>query len=281
MGLLSGLGGMGLGDLEGMSLYEDPKAPVHTDNQEAEVEAPKISESDFLFEKSFSCPICNHTFKSIAVRAGKSKLTGTDIDLRAKYDNVEPLKYDVVMCPYCGCTSLARYWGNPTSTQAKNIREKISVNFKPKAYKGNKYTYDEALERYQMALANAIVKGAKASEKAYICLKAGWLLRSKQESLDKASETYEQDMSAARTAEDEYLKNALEGFIAARANEMMPICGMDESTLDYLIAALSIRFKEYERASKLVGNLLVSRNANSRIKEKAYDLKELIKQEKN
>ena len=39
------------------------------------------------------------------------------------------------------------------------------------------YTYEDALARYQLALVNAIVKQAKNSEKAYICLKAGWLMR--------------------------------------------------------------------------------------------------------
>ena len=66
----------------------------------------------------------------------------------------------------------------------------ISANFRPHTEYKELYTYDEALERYKVALANAIVKLAKPSEKAYICLKTAWLLRGKGEKLDKADPEY-------------------------------------------------------------------------------------------
>jgi len=283
MGLLSGLGGMGLGNLEGMSLYEDPKKPEK--KEEVLEEAPQVKqvkEEDFLFEKSYTCPVCCNEFKSLSVRAGKTKLAGTDLDLRPRYDVIEPLKYDVVMCFKCGCTSLAKYWGPLSPTQRKNLIDMVCRQYKPTRNSGMAiYTYDEAIERYQMALANAIVRNAKASEKAYICLKAGWLVRTKIENLDETEEDYEKIKAESEALEEEFLKNALEGFIAARSKEMLPMCGMDENTLDYLIAALSYELKEYEQASKIIGKLLVSKTINARIKEKAIDLKDKVRSEMN
>ena len=51
---------------------------------------------------------------------------------------------------------------------------------------------------------------------------------------------------------------------------------MDESTVDYLRAALALRFGEHDAAMKLVSGIIASREAGSRIKERARDLKDEI-----
>ena len=76
--------------------------------------------------------------------------------------------------------------------------------------------------------------------------------------------------------EKEYLKNALEGFINAKASESFPICGMDEMTIDILIAELAFEFGKYDIASKLIASVLTSPAANARTKEKARELKDEI-----
>ncbi|MBQ8947690.1 MAG: DUF2225 domain-containing protein [Lachnospiraceae bacterium] len=279
MGLLSGLGKLGLGGLDSMKLYEDPDLEAEAESaaqEEAEPEVPKVREEDFLLKKSCKCPACDRDFKTLAVRAGKAKLIGTDRDLRPQYDGIEPLKYDVTMCPYCGCASLSRNWGSLTDNQRRTIKKEIAQNFRPVEADKDTYTYDEAVNRYQMALANAIVKQAKNSEKAYICLKAGWLLRSKWMSLDHSDPNYNVEVAETMSLEREFLENALEGLVNARATENPPICGMDDMTVDYLIAALSVRFEKYDQAARLVAKLLGSKAINSRMKEKALDLKDEI-----
>ena len=127
-----------------------------------------------------------------------------------------------------------------------------------------------------MTLANAIVKMAKPSEKAYICLKTAWLLRGKGESLDKADPEYEAKKKAIDNEEREFLKNALDGFLAARQSENFPMCGMDEPTVDYVIAVTATKFEQFDVASKLVSSIITSTAANPRMKDKARDLKEQI-----
>ena len=104
-------------------------------------------------------------------------MVGTDMDLRPVHEYVDLTKYDVIVCQNCGYASLSRYHGTITDRQKKAILEKISQNYKGDMTPKKVYTYEEALAHYQLALVNAIVRQAKHSEKAYICLKAGWLVR--------------------------------------------------------------------------------------------------------
>ena len=52
------------------------------------------------------------------------------------------------------------------------------------------------------------------------------------------------------------------------------MCGMDEYTVDYILAALAMRFGDENIAKKLVAEILVSKTASAGIKDKARDLKE-------
>lgn len=270
-GLLSGLEQFGLGGLANMDLYEKPK--------KEEVEGKKVvvvQEQDFLFDKTFTCPSCDNEFKSRTVKIGKAKLIGTDMDLRPKYENVDLLKYDIIMCPSCGYAALSRYFKFLTSPQSRRIKEKISRSFRPVTGQKEVYTYDEALERYKLTLANAIVKLARPSEKAYICLKTAWLLRGKGESLDKKDPEYATKKKQIDAQELEFLKNSLDGFLAARQSESFPMCGMDESTVDYVISVTAAKLGQLDVASKLIAQIIASPNTNPRMKDKARDLKDQI-----
>lgn len=276
-GLLSGLGQFGLGGLENMDLYEKPKKEeVKAEEGVKAEEEPVVQEQDFLFDKTFTCPICDKEFKTRTVKIGKAKLIGTDIDLRPKYEHVDLLKYDIIMCPSCGYAALSRYFKFITSPQAKRIKEAISSKFKPVTEHKEIYTYDDALERYKLTLANAIVKSAKPSEKAYICLKTAWLLRGKGESLNKEDPKYAEKKKQIEDEEKEFLRNALDGFLAARQTENFPMCGMDEPTVDYLISVIAMRFEQFDVASKLISQIIASPNTNPRMKDKARTLKEKI-----
>lgn len=273
--LLSGLASLGLGKLEGMEVFEAEKKPEETS---AQVPTPKVVEKDIIYDRGYECPVCDKKITAKTVKAGKCKLSHTDQDLRAVYEGIDVVKYDVIVCPYCGHAALTRYFKPLTSMQIKLIKENISRNFKMKLQEEETISYEAALQRYQLALANAIVKKAHASEKAYICLKSGWLLRGWQESLGDSAE--DQKKKAELSAQEkEYLQNAYEGFVSAVQNERFPMCGMDETTMDYLIAVLATRFEKYDVASKLIGKIITSPSSPARIKDKARDLKDMIIEE--
>lgn len=271
MGLLSGLDIFGLGNLEGKAIFEEKKSQTKEDSAPVE-----LKEEDFLFDKASTCPICDNEFKVKTVRAGKAKLLGTDLDLRPKYQGIDMVKYDTIVCPACGYAALSRYFKSMTSVQSKLIQANICANFKGYSEEGEIYTYEQALERYKLVLANAIVKRAKASEKAYICLKSAWLVRGMQENLNQGEQSYLFKKASLEKQEKEYQDNALEGFLAARQAESFPMCGMDEATVDYLIAVLAMEREQYDISMKIISNLIGSSQVNSRTKDKVRDLKEIL-----
>lgn len=268
--LLSGLEALGLGGVSDMDVYGDVETKEKKEN--GTVEKQEKTEIDYLFDKTHTCPVCDVEFKCSAVRTGKAKLVGSDSDLRPHYQGVDPLKYDALVCPRCGYAALTRFFTAITMPQARLVMENISKKFHADLKLEGVYTYDDAILYHRLALASAVVKRGKLSERAYTCLKTAWLLRSKSEQ----PETPESEKPAILAQEQEFLKNAYDGFVEAMSKENYPICGMDEMTLSCMVADIGRRIGRYEEAARMISRVIVARGANERIKNKARDIKELI-----
>lgn len=273
--IFSGLESMGLGKMKDINIY-DKKDDEKEKREAVNNVKPQVSELNYLFDKTYKCPVCSKEFKNKAVKTGKDKLLSADTDLRPKYQTVDSLKYDVVACPHCGYAALNRFFDYMTSAQAKLIKEQISASFTGLEQEKDILTYDEAITRYKLALVNTIVKRAKASEKAYTCMKTGWLLRGKAENLPANTPDYNNAIVNLKMEEDEFIQNAYDGFVEAFSKEMFPMCGMDELTATYLTADLARRSKRFDESRRLISRVLISKNANERIKNKARELKDLI-----
>lgn len=276
--LFSGLESLGLGNLSDMKLFEH-KEKEKADEKKGGAQPAEVRESDLLFDKSYICKVCDKEFKSKMVRTGKVKLIGSDNDLRPRYQHVDSLKYDAIVCPYCGYAALNRFYNYMTDTQAKLIKINISANFKGLKEGEDVLTYDEAITRHKLALVNAVVKHAKASEKAYTCLKLAWLYRGKAETLPEDTPNAEAVKKELAAREKEYIVNAYEGFMEAFSKEPFPMCGMDETTMTYLTADLARQSGKYDEALRMIARVITARDANERIKSKARDMKDLIKEE--
>ena len=92
--------------------------------------------------------------------------------------------------------------------------------------------------------------------------------------LDK--ENNKKAILVAHSEYDSFYTQAFEGFVKAMSTENYPMCGMDQSTVDLLIAAMAYNLGKYEYASRFVSELLVSHLASANIKKRASELKELI-----
>lgn len=272
--LFAGLESLGLKIKKDINVFEQDKKEERQAAQ-GETKPKEISEESLLFDKTHKCPVCDSEFKCKMVRTGKAKLVSQDMDLRPKYQGIDPLKYDAILCPVCGYASLNRYFNFVMSSQAKQIKEQISSTFKYTSENGKTYSYDEAITRHKMALLNTVVKRGKVSERAYTCLKLAWLFRGKREVMMQG-EYSKEEAKALYEEEKECLKNAHEGFVAAFSQEEFPMCGMYQYTVTFLVAELSRRIGEYEEAKRWVSKVLVARDANRRIKDKALALKESL-----
>ncbi len=272
-GLLSGLESLGLGNLENVKIFDKDKKKEAEKAKEA-AKAPEFTETDFIYDKNFKCPVCDKTFSAKIMKTGRAKLKKTDFDLRPIYEGFVAEKYDVLLCPTCGYAALGRYFTTLLPTQTRLIKEKITSNIVLTKYDDDTYSFEQAMERYKIALACAVVKRAKASEKAYVCLRLAWLLRSYREFLEGQEGDFTELMKELQAQEDEYETNAYNGFIEARSSEDVPIAGMDAVTLDYLLAQIAFKLKDYSNCSRMISGILTSPSANARIKDKVRELKE-------
>lgn len=215
--------------------------------------------SGLIYEKDFKCPICKEKIKIKAVKASKNRLVSTDLDLNAKYDKVNPLYYEVVVCNICGFAQLNKREEMPTLAEAELIKQMVSSKFGGRKY-NQYYTAMEAVDRYKLALLNAIVRNGLEGEKAYIALKLAWVYREMGE----------------EEQEKRFLGEALTGFLKAYQSENFPIFELQEEVVTYLIAALSYQVEEYGQALKWIQVTLRHKDASPKLKDRCFELKQLI-----
>lgn len=274
--IFAGLESFGLKGTNKVDVFQEKTDDKSQEKGENKDHKKEVTEEDLLFEKSYTCPVCDNEFKSKMVRTGKVRLAGADTDLRPKYMGVDALKYDAVLCPKCGYAALNRYFNFIMARQAANIKEQISKTFSFEDKEDKVYSYDDAIMRHKLALLNTVVKNGKNSERAYTCLKLAWLYRGKREMLLQQAEYNKDEVMGLATEEKELLTNAYEGFESAFSKEDFPMCGMDQYTLLYLLAELARRIGDNEAAARHVSKVLVGKNVQKRIKDKAVDLKEKL-----
>ncbi len=272
-GLLSGLKSLGLDIFEGLEIYE--KDNKSGNKQQTNIQK-RLEEKDLIYNQELVCPVCDKSFLTKVVRNSRTKLLSTDLDLRNKFEVIDTNKYENITCTCCGYSAMKRNFSHVGERQRALILNSIQGKVKLPETVGETYSYEEAIQRCKLALVCAVVKHGKNSEKAYICLKIAWLLRGYSEELNEKNQLTESRAKELKEQELEYIQNALEGFIAAVSTETFPICEMSELTMQYLMAALAYQVDRDEIALKKIAEILSSRGASERVKNKARDLKQLI-----
>lgn len=279
-----GLEKFGLGKVKLDNIFEEGEKKAEQP-REAVVEEkpakPAHNEIEFLLPKACKCPVCDTSFRTRQVKTGRARRMQPDFDLRPRFHDIDTNKYDVTACPKCGYAALNRNFEHISPGQIKMVRQEVSNKFRPSGPVNpneplEPYTYQEAIERYQLALFCTVAKKGKTSEKAYILLKLAWLNRGLAEMLEEKGESGSEEYVEAREQEAAYYSEAYEGMIKAVASENFPMCGMDESTVNILMAGMAFKLEKYDVASKLVSTVIVSRTAPSAAKERAQNLKDEI-----
>ena len=232
-------------------------------------------EAACLFPKSYTCPVCDEQFKSLSVRSSKLYSQGMDEDLRPRFRWVDPIKYEVVVCPVCGYGALSRYYDVMIPAWRKMLASGMPSFSSDRCFLGgNRLSYDESLKLYDIACRCNELAPFKESRKAYTYLKRAWVVRGKLHAEQEFMPAEDKDL--LKKEEQKYLKLAYDGFITAMSTEDFPIAGMDEDTLMYLTGALANRLGKYSDAMYMLSRLMASRTVNPRVKDKAFDLKEIV-----
>lgn len=277
--VLSGLEKFGLGSLKNIEIYQEKESDTKGDNGGSVV--MEVSEESILFDKTYNCPCCATSFKTKAIRVGRNTLVRLDSDLRPVYKYADATKYDAIVCTKCGYAGLIKNFDSIGDRHIKDIKEKISLKFKGIDEDKKTYSYEEAVERTQLALLSTVIKCGRNSEKAYICLKLAWLMRGMKEELNKEVSDYAAKYEKFENEEMNYLKNAYEGFSDAYMNEKFPICGMDENTLCIIMADTGRKLGKKHDALRYLETVIMSKNATDRMKDMAREIREKCKEQEN
>ena len=246
--------------------YELFKTSFNTPATVGETEIPRSKGepkelASFCLKKAFTCTVCETTFETYIARDTKLRLSHM-VELRSVYFDIEPMCYDVIMCERCGYASLRHKFDALSERQidvlTHNIRRHYN-DFVPPSFP-LEVDLHMAVEKHKYALLSALVKKTSIGERAYMLMKISWFYQILQ---DTENELY-------------FTKYAYEYFTKAYSSERFPIFGMSEATVTYLLGSFAYKLGEYGSALKFLSNIIVQKDAPSRIKDLARDIKDEI-----
>ncbi|MBQ7149017.1 MAG: DUF2225 domain-containing protein [Pseudobutyrivibrio sp.] len=278
MNLLSGMEKFGFSMDGELDILAEEKAKK-TEATAKKAAAPVIKqEKDFVIDKKVRCPICDKDFPIKAVLATKLKRLEPDFDLRPNYEHVDKIKYDFNSCPRCGYSALDTTFSKIDTARVKLIRAEFCPSFKPQADEmlPEIYSYEYSIEKFKLALICTMKKRAKMSEKAYVCLKIAWLRRAQLKELEGNKEADPKVIEMVKKEYEGFYSQAYEGFMKAISQETPPYCGMASEAVEYMLANMSVHFKKYDAAMKLIARLIQSPSTSRKLKDKCVDLKDEI-----
>jgi len=257
--VFAGLEKFGLSDVleKNLELFE-PEPPKEAPKKEKKVR--QINVDEFIYEKSYVCPVCDFHFKSYTLKHGKVRIKSIEFDLRPIYTSIEPLFYDVILCEGCGYAAVSESFDKIHKREAERVLSEITPQFRPIPYP-KEPSIEMAIDRYKLALLNSVIRQAKEGERAYMCMKLTWLYRIKGEEF---------------LNERKFASLTLRGFTSAIQKETTPIMGISENAILYIIAAFSTFLGDKVNALKILSNLIVSKSTSNRLKNRAIDLKDTV-----
>ena len=215
-----------------------------------------------LFDKQVICPVCDAHFKVKTVKSKSPRVMAKDSDFFVRYSVINPYFYDVCICNSCGYAAMKSDFENLKVHKRELVLSNVTPKWKPREYPD---ILDEklAIERYKLALLNAVLIDLPDSTKAMISLKIAWINRLLNDT----------------TQETLFLKQALEGFTDAYTKESFPLYGLQRDSLMYLLGELNRKLGDYKTALLWYSKTIVSTNSSYKVKEMARIGKDLIKNE--
>jgi len=212
--------------------------------------------ADVLYFAEKECAICDKKFEVARVRS-RLALVKQDTDFCAYYRDINPYYYTVWACPHCGYAARDTDFGEVTDA----VKTKINAFLAEREVKVNLCgirTREQAIVAYKLAIFYTELIGDKASKRAGLYLRLGWLYREDQQ----------------EDEERKVLVKACEWYEQALARERMPLGNMSELAVMYLVADLLRRTGEKEKAMLYLSRVVASPLAKveKRIADLARDL---------
>lgn len=265
-------------------MYPLPTNPLNDlDDMSPRTDEP-INELEYVYAKEYICPLCDQKVSAPVAKYVKLRPQGRDLDARTRYKFFEPLKYDVICCESCGYAALTNFYKPMPKPHKVMVGQALEGFTSKEDQKVLVVDFEEAILRFERAIYCALARQAKHGEKAQICLRLAWIIRSYREFLDLPAEEKEQKLKELAALEGKYLSYALDALIMAKQTEPS-VPGMPDVTVDFEIGVLSMKFGRYDISQRSLQDVIQSQMATSQQKDKARDLmymvKDLLKKQTN
>jgi uncharacterized protein (DUF2225 family) len=221
--------------------------------------------TDILYSVEKGCPLCGGVFSTTKVR-NSLKMVKQDFDFCTYYQEINPYYYAIWVCPHCGYAAQDVYFEKVLPTAAA---DKLRAFLQARAVNidfGGVRTREQAIATYKLAIFYAEMTLTLASRLAGLWIKLAWLFRESEQ-----------------TAEEQIaLTKALTYYEKASLKEQLPIGGLTENTLQYLMGELLRRTGKIDDAITYLGRLVSDPRARSekRIVDLARECWRLAKEEK-
>lgn len=219
-----------------------------------------------FYQKHFTCAFCETEFPSLEVKSKYIQQEKVDSDYCPHYRGINPLFYEVRVCPRCGyaftAESPAALGDRARATLAARL-----ANLRAPLRFGGERDLNTAIEAFRLAFYCLEAIGGKKTALGKLYLKIAWLHR------------YAGDEDEDR----EYCEKALFCLIESYRLEKSADAA-SELKLLYLIAEISYRLENYNLAAQWFARILnhPQRSANptvmKRTRDRWYDLRKKLKE---
>lgn len=216
-----------------------------------------------LYSKKVTCPICGKDFSSMKAKVNACKVDKKDEDFCTHYVNINPMYYEIFVCPFCAYAAPENSFKELTDVEIKLLKDAFSARTVARSFCTER-NLNDAMATVKLAIHTAELRKAKASTLAGLCLKLAWLYR-----------------FAGDKQEEVFLKYALDNYMEAFDKEGLPIGNLDEISMLYLLGELNRRLGLYKEAVVWFGKAVSSpgRKDNPRIERQAREQWALAKEQ--
>ena len=211
--------------------------------------------NDSLYSKKVTCPICGKQFSSMKAKVNSCKVEKKDEDFCTHYVDLNPMYYDIFVCPFCAYSAAETSFGQINEVEVNILKNAFSGRMVGRSFCTQR-SLEDAIAACEVAIYTAELRKAKASVLAGLCLKLAWYYRFAE---DKQEEVF--------------LKYALQNYLEAFDKEELPIGNLNEISMLYLLGELSRRIGKHNDAIVWFGKAVASpeRGENPKIEKLARE----------
>ncbi|MHA6258793.1 DUF2225 domain-containing protein [Sporosarcina sp. CAU 1771] len=131
-----------------------------------------------FYKKEVNCIHCKSNFKTIKIRSRFVRISSHETDFKPSYTNplVNPLYYNVAVCPECGFSFTEDFSPYFAPGTKEDIDKHITSKWRKRSFEDER-NIDQAIETYKLAYLCATFKKEKPLSIAGLVLRISWLYR--------------------------------------------------------------------------------------------------------